>query len=104
VDALGAALEIQQLVEADPFMIRIGLHTGDAVTADGDYIGTTVNKAARIASAAEAGEVLLSSVTAEMASGRSYGLGSDRVVALKGLNGTHRVVPLTSPPKSADHT
>ncbi|MDJ0962267.1 MAG: adenylate/guanylate cyclase domain-containing protein [Acidimicrobiia bacterium] len=101
--ALSAALDLRQRNEAAPFRIRVGLHTGDALSADGDYIGITVNKAARIASAAEPGEILLSSVTAEMAAGRHYGLGSDRTLDLKGLAGTHRVTQLESPPSEQPH-
>jgi class 3 adenylate cyclase len=97
-DALESALEIRRLMVEAPFNIRIGLHTGDAIHADGDYIGITVNKAARIASAAEAGEVLISSVTAEVASDRGFVLGSSRTVKLKGLAGTHRVIQLAGQP------
>ena len=97
-DGLESALGIQRLTVEAPFNIRIGLHTGDAIHADGDYIGITVNKAARIASAAEAGEVLISSVTAEVASDRGFVLGSSRTVKLKGLAGTHRVIQLLDQP------
>jgi class 3 adenylate cyclase len=69
-------------------------HTGDAIHADGDYIGITVNKAARIASASAPGKIMLSSVTAEMAAGRGYSLGETRTVDLKGLAGTHRLTQL----------
>lgn len=97
-DALNAAIDIQRFTAEAPFNICVGLHTGDAVDADSDYIAITVNKAARIASAAEPGEILLSSVTTEMASGRNFGLGSSRTVDLKGLAETHQVTQLTSPP------
>ncbi|RLE11664.1 MAG: hypothetical protein DRJ28_10335 [Actinobacteria bacterium] len=97
-DALGCALELQDQATELPFSIRIGLHTGDAIHADGDYIGITVNKAARITSAAEPGEVMLSSVTAEMATGQGFDLGSDRTVELKGLAGSHRLTQLVGGP------
>jgi class 3 adenylate cyclase len=97
-DALSCALELQDQATELPFSIRIGLHTGDAIHADGDYIGITVNKAARITSAAEPGEIMLSSVTAEMATGRGFGLGSSRSVELKGLAGTHRLTQLIGKP------
>lgn len=84
------------MVEAEPFEVRIGVHTGDAIQADGDFIGTTVNKAARIASAAMAGEIVVSSATAELVSGRDYDLGASRSVELKGLAGTHRITQLSS--------
>jgi len=97
-DALRCALELQDLVTDSPFKIRIGVHTGDAIQADGDYIGTTVNKAARIASAAEPGEIVVSSVTAEIAAGHGFELGTNRSVKLKGLAGTHRVTQLIGHP------
>jgi len=97
-DALKCALELQDYATELPFDIRIGLHTGDAIHADGDYIGTTVNKAARITSAAEPGEIMISSVTAEMAMGRGFILGSNRTVELKGLAGSHRLTQLVGIP------
>ena len=95
LDALNCAVELQQH-PTDALRIRIGVHTGDAVHADGDYVGITVNKAARVAAAAMPGETLVSSVTAEMAVGHGFDLGSSRTVALKGLSGTHRLTPLIS--------
>lgn len=41
-------------------LVRIGLDRGPALLRDGDWYGTTVNSAARLADAAEPGEVLLS--------------------------------------------
>ena len=43
--------------------VRMGVHTGTADERDGDYFGPTLNRAARLMSAANAGQVLLSSVT-----------------------------------------
>ena len=42
------------------FKVRIGLHTGEAITNGLDYIGTEVHRAARICSAAHGGQVLIS--------------------------------------------
>lgn len=97
-DALECALDLQRLASELPFNIRVGLHTGDAIHADGDYVGVTVNKAARIASAAQPGEIAISSVTAEMARERGYALGSSRTVELKGLAGAHRIAQLVGLP------
>jgi class 3 adenylate cyclase/tetratricopeptide (TPR) repeat protein len=46
--------------------VRIALHTGEAVERDGDYYGTTVNRAARLRGLAEGGHVLVSQSTAEL--------------------------------------
>ena len=43
--------------------VRIGVHTGTAVSRDGDWYGTTVNLAARLAACAQGGELLLTEDT-----------------------------------------
>jgi adenylate cyclase len=43
--------------------IRIGMHTGPAVERTGDWFGTTVNLAARVAASAQGGELLLTEAT-----------------------------------------
>ncbi len=93
-EALSAAVEVQRASAESNLRIRIGIHTGDAVQTAGDYAGIAVNKAARITSAAEGGEILVSSVTAELAGGREFLFGPERTVELKGLSGTHRLVPV----------
>ena len=92
-NAMETAIEMQRRT-ADGLRIRVGLHTGDAVHEDGDYAGITVNKAARVAAAAKPDEILLSSVTAEMAMGRGFAVGDTQEVELKGLAGTHRLTQL----------
>ncbi len=66
LDALAATLHMQQLL-ADPAVtcgvplrVRCGLHAGCVERRDNDYFGSTVNRAARIMSAAHGGQVLLS--------------------------------------------
>ncbi|HVF78065.1 MAG TPA: adenylate/guanylate cyclase domain-containing protein [Solirubrobacteraceae bacterium] len=46
--------------------LRIGVHSGTAVQRGGDWYGATVNIAARITEAADAGEILLSLTTREL--------------------------------------
>ena len=48
----------------------MGLHTGVAELRDGDYFGASLNRAARIMSAAHGEQVLLSAATAEMTRGQ----------------------------------
>ena len=43
--------------------VRVGMHTGTAVERDGDFIGASVNIAARISAAAGGGRVILSEAT-----------------------------------------
>ena len=96
-DALTCAVDLHR-ESADGLQIRVGLHTGDAVHENGDYVGVTVNKAARVTAVAQPGEVLLSSVTSEMAAGRGFSLGQRRVVELRGLDGTHELTQLVAGP------
>lgn len=71
LDAALCALEIERLIEAEPFeevnglRVRIGLHTGDIQPSDGDYFGNPVNRTARIEAAAHGGMILLSEDTAQ---------------------------------------
>src|ERR671931_1423857 len=43
--------------------IRMGMHTGEAIYADKDYLGVDVHKAARICFAGHGGQILLSEAT-----------------------------------------
>ena len=57
-----------------------------------DFYGKHVNLAARIASEARGGEILVSALLQELAhSGGDIAFGDGREVALKGLSGTQRV-------------
>jgi adenylate cyclase len=47
--------------------VRVGMHHGPAVERDGDWFGATVNLAARVASVAAGGEVLLTGAVREAA-------------------------------------
>ena len=67
--AVAAAVEAQRkLASADwpasvELRVRMGLHTGLGIVGSGDYVGIDTNRAARIASAAHGGQVLLSEST-----------------------------------------
>ena len=43
-----------------PLRVRMGIHTGVAELRDGDYFGSTVNRAARLMSIAHGGQILMS--------------------------------------------
>jgi class 3 adenylate cyclase len=51
---------------------HIGIHAGPVIFQDGDVYGRTVNLASRLASVAQAGEVVVSDDVAERAAGFSY--------------------------------
>jgi len=56
-DAIRLADRIHASIGYSP--VRIGIDSGPAVPRDGDWYGTTVNRAARVAEAARPGEMLL---------------------------------------------
>jgi class 3 adenylate cyclase len=49
-----------------PIQVHIGVHTGEAVEEDDDFLGHTVIVASRIAAVAAPGEILVSSLSAQM--------------------------------------
>jgi adenylate cyclase len=63
--AVGLALRLVEDVDSDPALppIRIGVHSGSAVSHDGDWYGRAVNVASRLCSVAAGGEVLVSEST-----------------------------------------
>ncbi len=72
--AVVAAVSVQQALhehewESEPVRVRIGLHTGEPVQADGLYAGLDVHRAARVMDAAHGGQVLLTARTAELIAG-----------------------------------
>jgi predicted ATPase len=75
-DAIVATLAfLRELAHAEgadaiPLEARCGIHIGAAQRRDNDYFGTTVNRAARIMSAAHGGQVLLSQAAVDLVRGR----------------------------------
>jgi predicted ATPase/class 3 adenylate cyclase len=92
--AVAAATDVQRaLAVADwpggaDVRVRIGLHSGEGIRGADDYVGLDVNRAARIASAAHGGEVLVSDSTRALA-----GRGLPAGVELRDL-GQHRLKDL----------
>ena len=71
VDAVHATLTAQRALKDSilnpPIKVRMGLHTGEAELRSDDYYGQALNRAARIMASGYGGQVLLSSLTAELA-------------------------------------
>lgn len=67
LDGLRAARAIQRSVRRQgavpPLQVRIGVHTGEALHLEGDYLGQTVNTTARLMAASRGGQVLVSAAT-----------------------------------------
>jgi predicted ATPase/class 3 adenylate cyclase len=64
-----AALAGHAWPHGEPVRVRMGVHTGEPRMRDGDYWGADVHYAARVASAARGGQVLVSAATAALAAG-----------------------------------
>ncbi|MCZ6738893.1 MAG: nuclear transport factor 2 family protein [Actinobacteria bacterium] len=93
--AVRAAIQIQTETVDAQFDVRIGIHTGEVTRTADDLLGLTVNKAARVAAAAPAAGIMVSSTTRDMI-GSMDGLhfGEPQIVALKGLSDTHQIIPV----------
>jgi adenylate cyclase len=91
--AVDAAIAIHTL--DDGLRVRIGIHSGEAVAVGDDYAGIAIAKAARITSAAEGGQTLVSSATREIINHLEYEVGEPLTVELKGISGTQYLFPVS---------
>ena len=73
--------------------VRIGIHMGKSVRRGDDLLGRNVAMAARVATEAQGGEILVSESVHD-ALGDDFAFGAVREVELKGFSGTHRVYPV----------
>ena len=70
-DAVHAAIDAQRALRThrwphgEQVSVRIGIHTGEPVVIEDDYVGIDVHRAARICSAAHGGQVIVSDATLE---------------------------------------
>ena len=97
--ALQAMIAVQQELSAseigDAIRIRVGVHTGEVISEDGDIFGTHVMIAARVGGVAHGGEILVSSLVREIASARGdLKFGEGRSAEFKGIDGQHVVYPV----------
>ena len=81
-----------------PIRVHIGIHTGEAMEEDDDFLGHTVIVASRIADVAGPGEILVSSLTAQMVErSEEFTFADRRDIALKGLARPQPVARLVWP-------
>lgn len=107
--AIACSLDVEARSAEEPQFpaVRSGVHWGPVLYREGDYVGTTVNLASRLAGEAERHQVLVTSAVREAAAGlpgiefvhlgrrRLKGLASEEVlfeVRLEGPEGAKRVV------------
>src|SRR5262249_2092170 len=87
--------ELERTDESGSVRIRVGVHTGEVISAGDDIFGRHVMFAARVAGLANGQEILVSALVHEIASARGdLRFGEPRVVELKGIEGVHTVYPL----------
>ena len=98
--AVDCAIAIQRAISGHDFgadageiRVRIGLHAGRAIKEGDDFFGRTVIIAARVADAAAGGEIFATEEVRRSAPDAAT-YGDAREVTLKGLSGTHAVVPI----------
>jgi len=95
----GAFAERNESAE-EAIKVRIGLNAGEPIAEDdpsgrGDLFGTAVNMAARIASKAEAGEILASNVVRELVAGKEFLFADRGETELRGFEEAVRVYELS---------
>jgi predicted ATPase/class 3 adenylate cyclase/DNA-binding CsgD family transcriptional regulator len=99
-DAVACALDLQ-IAPLAPIRLRIGLHTGEVQLRDeNNYIGTTINRTARVRDLGHGGQTLLSGATEELVADHLppdawlIPLGTHQ---LRGLRRAERVIQLCHP-------
>jgi predicted ATPase/class 3 adenylate cyclase len=102
-DAIEAAVSAQLSLGAQEWpvsttvRVRMGIHSGPAELRNGDYYGTSVNRAARIMSVGHGGQVVISAATQELVRGAGIeviDLGDHR---LKDLGEPERIFQIVHP-------
>ena len=101
ISGIRAALAIQRSAQrmgaSRPLRVRIGVHAGEAVHFNGDYLGQTVNTAARLTGAAAGGQVLVSAAVMDgVEQAEGFTVGEATSLELKGLTGRLTVYSLVA--------
>ncbi len=76
---------------------HVGLHAGPVIFQEGDYYGSTVNLASRIADFAKAGEVMVSQAVVEASAGAGVAFREVGPVELKNVAGAMRLYEASQP-------
>jgi class 3 adenylate cyclase len=100
--ALRCAAELQRAFseyslshQERPIQIHIGIHTGEAMEEDDDFLGHTVIVASRLANVAQSGEILVSSLSAQLVERTGeFSFVDFREIALKGLTRPQQVATM----------
>jgi class 3 adenylate cyclase len=93
--AIDCAVAIGEATRALGLQIRAGLHSGECDARGDDLSGVAVNIAARVAAAAQAGEVLVSSTVKDLVVGSGINFSDRGLHTLKGIPDTWRLWAVT---------
>lgn len=88
--AIGLQRKLAELEGPRPG-VRVGMSAGEPVTEQGDLFGATVQLAARICDAADAGDILAPSVVKDLCLGKGFKWGDMGELSLKGFNEPVRI-------------
>ncbi len=91
VRAIRCALAVREAVRALRLDIRAGIHTGEIELMNGNVGGIGVHIAARVAAAAEAGEVVVSRTVTDLVAGAGIAFEDHGLHTLKGIDGDWRL-------------
>lgn len=101
--AVRCGMQVQAALNDKPerwngIRVRMGIHTGSSVRRGNDLFGLNVALAARVASQADGGEILVSEQVREaLEPSPGIALGTPREVHLKGLSGAFSLYPVEMP-------
>lgn len=88
-DAIRCALDVRLSAaegwEGNIIRLRAGIHSGDAVRDVDDFYGHAVTVAARVASIAQGGEILVTRVVRELVRGGPFAFDNVRLESFKGI-------------------
>lgn len=101
--AVNCAIEIQRRLDEynagaegpPPIRVRMGINAGEPVSEDDDLHGLVVSTASRICDQAAAGEILVSNVVRELATGKGLRFEDAGTFQLKGLEEPSRLYRVT---------
>jgi len=84
--ALQRAFAASNETAADPIRIRVGINAGEPIAEGDDLFGASVIATARIAAAAQGGQILASDVVRQLLAGKGFTFADQGEHALKGFD------------------
>ena len=94
--AIRCAVAISEAMRPLGLQVRAGLHSGECEVRGSDLGGLAVHIAARVAAAAQAGEVLVSSTVKDLVAGSGIGFSDRGLHALKGVPDEWRLYAIST--------